>query len=147
MVLKLPFFNESACNVASFPYDGYFGYVGTTLNGRPLLCGGDAFIIGPQRACFTLAPGGSSDGATGSWVQIPQELKEYRIYAEALDMEEGFWVTGGVALQKTGVFSCYIFSTFYNMTALLTHNSLTVLTLTLLLTACVAPIISLGSGA
>ena len=87
-VRYLPSFTRATCTLPVFPHGYYWGYVSTLSPDGPLLCGGRHSGGRYQSSCYLLA-------RNGSWVTSPQ-MKEARGWAAAVQMEEGWWVTGNI---------------------------------------------------
>jgi len=85
-VLNLPFFTTATCTPPVFPHGNTYGYVSTLTPDGPLLCGG-GIKYDFQSSCHLLA-------RNGSWV-ISTPMLEKRSQAASVQLEEGWWVTGG----------------------------------------------------
>jgi len=87
-VLHLPSFTKANCTPPSFPPKGYtyYSYVGTLTPEGPLLCGGD-HNGETQSFCHLLT-------RSGNWEEV-QGMNMRRSGAAALEIDGGWWVTGG----------------------------------------------------
>ena len=86
-VFSLPSFTPANCTPPVFPISYFDGYVGSLSADGPLLCGG--WHSGKiQITCYLLA-------RNSSWV-ISTQMKTKRLFARALETEDGWWVTGDI---------------------------------------------------
>ena len=91
-VLHLPSFTKANCTPPVFQ-DGeysYYSYVGKLTPEGPLLCGG-TYKGERQSSCHLLT-------RSGNWEEV-QGMNMVRHGAAAVEIDEGWWVTGKVCLR------------------------------------------------